>query len=225
LRRGSKRLLWLLALGGAAFCTYAVVQLIRYSGSGKWPTAVATVEKIEVRRIQDSDSHHFRPVVLFSFVVSEDYYSGEWVGPALSTEHETRNFMQRNTPIGTKLSAQYNPDNPKLNLLEIDLRYGTRVGPSHSVSEEGSWKCLRRCCEVLAAPFGQLEHWSLWSAADSAVLPQPEPRAVRQLFIVASICSRDVVCAEWPNIRCFEHFLYCWISSIMRSTSITKQYR
>jgi hypothetical protein len=78
--KGSKRLLCLLALGGAPFCTYAVVQLGRYSGSGKWPTAVATVEKIEVRRIQDSDSHHFRPVVLFSFVVSEDYYSGEWVG-------------------------------------------------------------------------------------------------------------------------------------------------
>jgi Protein of unknown function (DUF3592) len=113
-------LLWLLALGGAAFCAYAVVQLVRYRGSDNWPTAAATVEKIEVRRIQDSDSHHFRPVVSFSFVVSEAYYSGEWVGPAFSTEQETRDFTQQNTPIGTKLFVQYKPDNPKLNLLEID---------------------------------------------------------------------------------------------------------
>lgn len=116
----SKNLLWILALGGAAFCAYVVVQLVRYRGSDNWPTTVATVEKIEVRRIQDSDSHHFCPVVSFSFVVSENYYSGEWVGPAFSTEQETRDFMQQNTPIGTKLSAQYKPNDPKMNLLDID---------------------------------------------------------------------------------------------------------
>jgi len=40
------------------------------------------------------------------------------------------------------------------------------------------------------------------------MLPQPEPRAMREHFIVPSIGSRDVACAEWPNIRRFEHFLY-----------------
>jgi hypothetical protein len=96
------------------------VQLVRYRGSDNWPTAVATVEKVEVRRTQDSDGHHFNPVVSFSFVVSDNYYSGEWVGPAFATEQETRDFMQQNTSIGTKLSAQYKPDNPKLNVLQID---------------------------------------------------------------------------------------------------------
>ena len=28
--------------------------------------------------------------------------------------------MQQNTPIGTKLCAQYKPNNPKMNLLDID---------------------------------------------------------------------------------------------------------
>ena len=28
--------------------------------------------------------------------------------------------MQQNTPIGTKLSAQYKPNNPNMNLLDID---------------------------------------------------------------------------------------------------------
>lgn len=45
------------------------------------------------------------------------------------------------------------------------------------------------------------------SAADAKLLPQPEPRAVRQHFIVPSICSRDVACAEWSNVRRFEHLL------------------
>jgi hypothetical protein len=72
------------------------------------------------RLLPDSASHHFRPVVSFSLVVSENYYSGEWVGPAFSTEQEMRDFMQRNTPIGTKLSAQYKPNNPNMNLLDID---------------------------------------------------------------------------------------------------------
>ena len=36
---------------------------------------------------------------------------------------------------------------------------------------------------------------------------QPKPRALREPFVVPSIGSRDVACAEWPNIRRFEHFL------------------
>jgi hypothetical protein len=119
-RRESKSLLWVLALGGTALCVFAVVQFVRYRGSDNWPTAVATVEKIEVRRVQDNDGHHFLPVVSFSFVVAEEYYSGEWVGPAFSIEQETRDFMQQNTSIGTKLPVQYKPNEPKLNLLNID---------------------------------------------------------------------------------------------------------
>jgi hypothetical protein len=119
-RRESKSLLWVLALGGTALCVFAVVQFVRYRGSDNWPTAVATVEKIEVRRVQDNDGHHFLPVVSFSFVVAEEYYSGEWVGPAFSIEEETRDFMQQNTSIGTKLPVQYKPNEPELNLLNID---------------------------------------------------------------------------------------------------------
>ncbi len=44
------------------------------------------------------------------------------------------------------------------------------------------------------------------STADAEVLPQPKPRTMREHFIVPSICSRDVGCAEWPDIRRFEHF-------------------
>jgi hypothetical protein len=44
------------------------------------------------------------------------------------------------------------------------------------------------------------------SATDAISLPKPKPRAVREHFVVPSIRRRDVACAEWPNIRCLEHF-------------------
>jgi len=50
--------------------------------------------------------------------------------------------------------------------------------------------------------FGRLR-----SATDAKMVPQLEPWAVRQLGIMPSIGSRDVACAEWSNIRLFEHFL------------------
>src|SRR5580692_7031690 len=46
------------------------------------------------------------------------------------------------------------------------------------------------------------------SAANSVLLPQSEPRAMREHFVMPSIGSRDVACPEWPDIRRFEHFLY-----------------
>ena len=124
-----RSLLWLLAFGGVALGAYVVVQMVRYRGSSNWPTAAATVEKLEVRRIQDSDGHHFRPVVSFSFVVAQQYYSGEWVGPAFSTQQETQDFMERNTPVGSKLNARYKPNEPQLNLLDIDPKLWDRSRP------------------------------------------------------------------------------------------------
>ena len=46
------------------------------------------------------------------------------------------------------------------------------------------------------------------SAANTEMLPQPKPRAVREHFVVPSISSRDVACAQRSNVRRFEHFLY-----------------
>jgi hypothetical protein len=45
------------------------------------------------------------------------------------------------------------------------------------------------------------------SAANSELLPQPKPRAMREHFVVPAIRSRDVASADWPDIRRFEHFL------------------
>ena len=45
------------------------------------------------------------------------------------------------------------------------------------------------------------------AAANSITLPKSKPRTVREQIVVPLICSREVACAEWPNIRRFEHFL------------------
>jgi hypothetical protein len=53
--------------------------------------------------------------------------------------------------------------------------------------------------------FRQLDYRILRSATNPVVLPQLEPRAMRQLFIVPSIRGRDVGFLQWPDIRSFEH--------------------
>ena len=45
------------------------------------------------------------------------------------------------------------------------------------------------------------------SAANSELLPQPKPRAMREHFIVPSIRSPEIARAQRPYIRCLEHFL------------------
>jgi hypothetical protein len=45
------------------------------------------------------------------------------------------------------------------------------------------------------------------SAANPEMLPKPKPRAMREHFVVSSIRSGDVSCAEWSNIRGLEHLL------------------
>jgi len=45
------------------------------------------------------------------------------------------------------------------------------------------------------------------SAANSVPLPKPKPWTMREHFVMPSIGSRDVACAERPNVRRFEHFL------------------
>jgi hypothetical protein len=49
--------------------------------------------------------------------------------------------------------------------------------------------------------------FGLTSAANPEMLPQPKPWAMREHFVVPLIRSSEVACAEWPNIRRFEHFL------------------
>jgi hypothetical protein len=60
---------------------------------------------------------------------------------------------------------------------------------------------------ALAFNFAQRGCRGVGPAADAKMLPQPEPRAISKHLIVPSIGSRDVACAEWSNVRRFEHFL------------------
>jgi hypothetical protein len=59
----------------------------------------------------------------------------------------------------------------------------------------------------LALSFPELECRGFRPAADAKILPQSEPWTLRKHFVVPSICSGDVACAERANIRRFEHFL------------------
>jgi hypothetical protein len=65
---------------------------------------------------------------------------------------------------------------------------------------------------TLNASLTRLSNYS--SATDAVPLPQLKPRAMCEHFVVPAIGSRDVACAEWPNIRRFEHFLGAGVISL-----------
>jgi hypothetical protein len=109
--------LWIVV--GTLMAIYVAVQLLRYRGSDKWPTAVATLEGIQVRRSQD-DGHHYFPFVTFSFLADGNRYSGEWSGPAFGHEQEVKDFLRENMPIGAEFTARYKPRQPSLNLLDVN---------------------------------------------------------------------------------------------------------
>jgi hypothetical protein len=52
----------------------------------------------------------------------------------------------------------------------------------------------------LALSFAQLDCWSHKSATDAKMLPQPKPRAVRQILIVPSIGSHEVECGQRSRV-------------------------
>jgi hypothetical protein len=71
------------------------------------------------------------------------------------------------------------------------------------VSDRGGVRAARRLAFSLPSP--QSRGFS--SAADAKMLPELEPGAMCELFVVPSIGSRDVTCGERPDIGRFKHFL------------------
>ena len=57
------------------------------------------------------------------------------------------------------------------------------------------------CRGNLALHVRQSEARRLGPATEAVTLPESEPGAVGQLFIVPSICSRQIAWAEWPGVR------------------------
>src|ERR1039457_2019966 len=85
-------------------------------------------------------------------------------------------------------------------------------GPSQVVKrKETSSFLLRHFSRLfatnLALDFAKPEGRRLCPATEARPSPKTKPRAIRQHFIVSSIGSRDVACAQWPDIWRFENFL------------------
>ena len=89
----------------------------------------------------------------------------------------------RGTPIGVRRHESFRP----IGRWRLNLEYSNAGG-------------------TLALGFPEPDCWGPASAAEAIPLPKAKPRALREHFVVPSIRRGDVACAEWPNIRRFEHF-------------------
>src|ERR1700721_2784789 len=74
------------------------------------------------------------------------------------------------------------------------------------LSDRRRWE-YPNSCGSLAVHVRQLDYRRLRSAANPEMLPNPEPRAMPQYFVVPSIGSSAAACAEGSNIRRFEDAL------------------
>jgi len=132
-------------------------------------------------------------------------------------------YVQRSGEMGFSIAFRREGfDYRDLFLVKFGFQVFGGNGAFHVQSPRRSWDWMQSCrfvvaggwdwevsnpCGSLTVKFPKLKCRGLGSATNAVLLPKPKPRAIRQLVIVSSIGSRDVACAEWPNIRRFEHFL------------------
>src|SRR5579863_10305571 len=67
--------------------------------------------------------------------------------------------------------------------------------------------CGRNLGNLTLLSLSLREHRILGPATDTKILPQPEPGTAGEGLIMPSVRSRDIACAEGPDVRCLEHFL------------------
>ena len=109
--------LWILAGSVAAFVTYALVNAVKFRGSGTWPMTTATVEGQAEIRITHKD---YYGTVKYSYTAGGERYSGEWLTPAFFKRGQLEDFLSRHFPPGQGISVRYHPSKPDRSLLEVD---------------------------------------------------------------------------------------------------------
>jgi hypothetical protein len=73
-------------------------------------------------------------------------------------------------------------------------------------SESSTTLCCT-CGEKISVSIPELKYRSISPTTHAKALPQPKPWAIRQHLVMSSVRSRDIVYAEWPDLRRLEDFL------------------
>ena len=119
-------LLFLLIFGalGIVFLVVALVSRQKAQASQSWPTAAARVLASEVREHvrYDSDNQSqfsYEPVVEYSYTVGQQTYSSRRIAYGANSfgRGQAQKMIER-YPVGSAVTARYNPANPAEAVLE-----------------------------------------------------------------------------------------------------------
>ena len=108
---------WILAAFGVVFVVYAIVNAIRYGGSGSWPEAEGTVEITEVRPF---DERSYCGVIRYSYSAGGETYSGEYSTPSMGKRENAAALIAAHFPGGKKLVVRYDPRRRDRSVLDVD---------------------------------------------------------------------------------------------------------
>ena len=101
----------------AATVIYMLLNAIKFSGSGSWPTTGGTVEgEAEIRK----SNRDYYGTVRYSYVARGEHYSGEWLTPPFFKRDQLANFISSHFPPGQSVTVRYHPTKIDRSMLEVD---------------------------------------------------------------------------------------------------------
>jgi hypothetical protein len=92
--------------------------LVRYQGSGSWPTAPGKVESYGRITYMKAKAGTCYGSVRYSYSVGADYYSGEWLTPIVRNRTALEEFLEKELPVGKSIVVRYKPGAPDRSQLE-----------------------------------------------------------------------------------------------------------
>jgi hypothetical protein len=115
---------WIILAGALLYAGIFVVRgLVRLRGSDQWPAIEGTITAVRIQQsgMPASSNVDYQAVIEYQFSDSTGrLYTGQWSLPAFSSESKTRDFSNREMPIGKTVVVEYDPKHPKINNLELD---------------------------------------------------------------------------------------------------------
>lgn len=121
---------------GVVMLVIGVTGLRRAVASTEWPTTQGEILSSEVERVRRDDhdrgpSTTFHARIRYGYSVGGEPYTGDRVGIGdygTNTNHHARSVVRR-YPVGSHVTVYYDPDRPRIALLEPGVRASAFIVP------------------------------------------------------------------------------------------------
>src|ERR1051326_856518 len=103
----------MIVAGNAGVVGYCVVMIVRYRGSGSWPTTSGRIESYDRPSYMNARAGACFTSVRYSYWVGACDYRGAWLSPQLQNEPALKEFLGKDLPVGKSVEVRYKPSAPQ----------------------------------------------------------------------------------------------------------------